>query len=332
MLSPDRHINFTEEELWYGTSGPRDARIVIVGEAWGFEEASAKRPFVGASGSELTRILANAGIARADVLLTNLVAGRPPNNELWRFFDGDTKVRGQYPSQHVMSELQRLHSQIVQFPRSLVVAAGNYALWALSSLCGSNPVPHSEGARQPSGIMSWRGSMIETETIDGYKFPLLPIIHPAAVLRDWALRYITVHDLRARVPMALVGDWNNPNPPVLLAPPSFRECIDQLDQWLRILHTGRLRCSCDIETHRGLITCLGIATSSQFAMTIPFVRKVDTPTHTLDSWWTPTEEAEIVSRLIRLLKHPNVNLEGQKLHLRHSIYRPLVGSDALCIV
>ena len=92
-------------DLWYGTSGPHDARIVIVGEAWGRDEAAASAPFVGASGSELTRILADAGINRADCLLTNVCASRPPNNEFWRFFDGTTEVRGLYPSDAVLSEV-----------------------------------------------------------------------------------------------------------------------------------------------------------------------------------------------------------------------------------
>ena len=50
--------------LWYGTSGPASANIVIVGEAWGQEEAAHERPFVGPSGIELNRMLAEAGIEK----------------------------------------------------------------------------------------------------------------------------------------------------------------------------------------------------------------------------------------------------------------------------
>lgn len=38
-------------------SGPRDAAIAIVGEAWGEQDKMAGRPFFGASGQELTRML-----------------------------------------------------------------------------------------------------------------------------------------------------------------------------------------------------------------------------------------------------------------------------------
>jgi uracil-DNA glycosylase family 4 len=298
-------------ELWYGTSGPREADIVIVGEAWGYEESLAKIPFVGASGSEFTRILTDAGIERSKVLMTNVVAGRPPDNEFWRWFDGKTEMRGLYPNDFVVSEVRRLHSQITAYPRKLIIATGNYALWALSNLTGNVPVPQSDGVRAPNGIMSWRGSMIFTETLNE-RIPLLPIVHPAAIIRQWDLRYITVHDLRSRVSMALAGRWVNPTPPTFLAPPTFTQCVYRLDHWLRTLDAGRtVRLAGDIETSRGIITCLGLADSTAFAMSIPFVKKVTHSEYTLDSWWTPREEAEILSRLLRLLKHPFLILMGQ---------------------
>lgn len=298
-------------DLWYGTSGPRDAKIVIIGEAWGYDENIAKAPFVGASGNELTRILADAGIDRKSCLLTNVVAARPPNNELHWWFDGDTDVRGLYPNNFVMSEVQRMHTQLSSHPRTLIICLGNYSLWAVSNCCGNAPVPHSDGKRAPTGIMNWRGSMIHTEeSVTGSPpVPMLPLLHPAAILRQWDLRYITVHDLKARVPMALKGDWTNASPPVLLAPPTFDQCISRLDHWLRLLDSGvALRLAGDIETYRRLITCVGLADSPNFAMSIPFVKKT---AEGLDSWWTVEQEAQITSRLIRVLCHPNVLLEGQ---------------------
>lgn len=301
-----------DDKLWFGTSGPRDARIIIVGEAWGYDESIAKIPFVGASGSELTRILSDAGIDRGACLLTNVCAARPPNNDFFHWFDGTTEVRGLFPNEFVLSELQRLYRQIRRHPRTLVIATGNYALWALSHCTGNSPIPGEPGRRAPTGIMSWRGSMIHTEeTIVNAKIPLLPIIHPAAIMRQWDLRYITVHDLRARVPMALGGNWTNPRPPVFLAPPTYEQCIARIDHWLRQLDAGILRLDGDIETYRGVITCIGFADSPSFAMTIPFVKKVHAPTHLLESYWTIEQEAQIVRRLQRLLTHPHLDLEGQ---------------------
>ena len=56
--------------------------IVIIGEAWGAEEEAQRTPFVGSSGYELTRMLEEAGIHRADCYLTNVLNFRPPGNKL----------------------------------------------------------------------------------------------------------------------------------------------------------------------------------------------------------------------------------------------------------
>ena len=53
--------------------GPRKARIVFVGEMAGDREDRVGRPFVGPAGRELDRALEEAGIARRDVYVTNVV-------------------------------------------------------------------------------------------------------------------------------------------------------------------------------------------------------------------------------------------------------------------
>lgn len=53
--------------------GPRDARVIIVGEQPGDAEDKAGHPFVGPSGKLLDRALDAAGIAREDVYVTNAV-------------------------------------------------------------------------------------------------------------------------------------------------------------------------------------------------------------------------------------------------------------------
>ena len=99
-------------ELWYGTDGPQTAPIVIVGEPWSETEKSASRPFVGASGMELNRMLSEAGIDRTQCLCTNVVADRPHNNEMYRFFLPKAlkppRIGGMAPSPMVVSEVRRL--------------------------------------------------------------------------------------------------------------------------------------------------------------------------------------------------------------------------------
>ncbi len=60
--------------------GDPSTGIVFVGEAPGENEDLEGRPFVGRSGKILNGMLSDAGINRADVLITNTVKCRPPGN------------------------------------------------------------------------------------------------------------------------------------------------------------------------------------------------------------------------------------------------------------
>lgn len=313
-------------DLFWGTSGPPDASVVLVAESWGVEEQKVERPLVGSSGIELDRILARAGINRNELLLTNVVAAQPQGNEMWRFFEpketATLRIGGLAPLGIVFNECQRLYRQIAAHPRKLVIVAGNYALWSLTACTGTDVVRESNGRAVPkelqtwipTGITSWRGSMWHTEPRPEFvvqlpQIPLLPIVHPAAIMRQWTMRDPTIHDLKTRVPLALKGDWR-PNPqPIFLAPPTFNEAVQRLQLWLSMATRQPLRLAVDIETARGLITCLGLADSPHFAISIPFVQKSDT--EGLVSYWTVDQEATIISLLRRLLHHPSVLIDGQ---------------------
>lgn len=60
--------------------GNVDAEIVFIGEAPGKNEDEQGLPFVGAAGKFLNEMLAQAGMERSDVYITNIVKYRPPNN------------------------------------------------------------------------------------------------------------------------------------------------------------------------------------------------------------------------------------------------------------
>lgn len=290
---------------------------MLVGESWGSEEAAQKRPFVGSSGQELDRMLAEAGIDRRAVLCTNVFNAQPEENEAWHFFADNSQpgplLRGLRTTPFVQSELSRLHQQILSQKRDLVVAAGNYSLWALSDCCSKSSISTGNGAtvNVPTGITSWRGSMLESTLIPQQK--LLPIIHPAAIMRAWYQRAVTVHDLRTRIPSALQNVWRPPAPPKVLAPGSFAETRSVLELWKGKLDSGsRLRLAHDIETAKRLITCMSFAAGayneSGFALVIPFVRPRG---RAWENFW-PADEEYVLRNLIRqILAHPNVEVEGQ---------------------
>lgn len=60
--------------------GDFSSGIVFVGEAPGENEDLEGRPFVGRSGKILEAMMADAGISRSDITITNTVKCRPPGN------------------------------------------------------------------------------------------------------------------------------------------------------------------------------------------------------------------------------------------------------------
>lgn len=324
--------------LWYGTDGPPDAEIVLVGESWGESEAKAQKPFVGTLGMELDRMLAETGLDRRKILITNMVAERPQQNETFRLFtpkvQNPKRIGGLAPSLTVIEEIRRLYHQILAHPRKLVITTGNWSLWALNRTATKAGVVRESNNRKipldlqtwaPSGIMDWRGSMIYCEPHEEFldflapnlarlqlqKIKLLPLIHPAAIMRAWYNRAPTVHDLKFRVPLALTDDWR-PTDAITYSPPTFEQACKVLQNWLDIADGGTvLKLSNDIETIRRLfISVMGFSDSPRFAMCIPFVRR-DNPDGSFESYWSPHKEAILVGLIRRVLTHRNIHIIGQ---------------------
>lgn len=72
--------------LWQGAKhavpgeGPTNATVMLVGQNPGTEEDETGRPFVGRAGKFLTKILAQNGIKREDLYITNIVKHTSPQN------------------------------------------------------------------------------------------------------------------------------------------------------------------------------------------------------------------------------------------------------------
>ncbi len=60
--------------------GNPDARIILIGEAPGKQEALRGEPFVGAAGHMLDSMLESVGLERDQVYITNILKDRPPEN------------------------------------------------------------------------------------------------------------------------------------------------------------------------------------------------------------------------------------------------------------
>lgn len=60
--------------------GSENADIMFIGEAPGKAEDQQGKPFVGAAGKFLTKMIESIGLSRDDVFITNIVKHRPPDN------------------------------------------------------------------------------------------------------------------------------------------------------------------------------------------------------------------------------------------------------------
>jgi DNA polymerase len=145
-------------------TGPASASIVIVGEAPGAKEDAAGVPFVGAAGKLLDTLLAEAGIARDDVFITNVIKARPPKNR-------DPKAP------EVAHHWPWLEEQLAIIEPALLVPLGRHALARFA--------PEAK-------ISEAHGTVLEAA---GRR--LFPLYHPAAALYNGGLRATLVADAQA---------------------------------------------------------------------------------------------------------------------------------------
>ena len=61
-------------------TGHSEARILFIGEGPGKDEDLQGKPFVGAAGKLLTKLIESIGLTRDDVFIANVVKCRPPEN------------------------------------------------------------------------------------------------------------------------------------------------------------------------------------------------------------------------------------------------------------
>ena len=137
---------------------------MLIGEAPGASEDAQGRPFVGRAGRLLDELLAQAGLARADVFITNVVKARPPGNR-------DPKAS------EIAHHLPWLERQLELVAPRVVIPLGRHAL------------AHFAPGRK---ITEVHGTLL----VAGDR-RLVPWLHPAAALRNPVLRETLTQDARA---------------------------------------------------------------------------------------------------------------------------------------
>ena len=150
--------------------GPVQAEIMFIGEGPGFHENEQGRPFVGASGKFLDELLAQAGVTRADVWITNVVKCRPPNN------------RDPLPDEIETCTSNYLNHQIEIVSPSIIVTLGRFSMGKFF-----------KGAK----ISQIHGQMQKVDE----RF-VIAMFHPAAALHQAALKPAIMADF-AKLPELL---------------------------------------------------------------------------------------------------------------------------------
>jgi DNA polymerase len=278
--------------------GPIPARILLVGEAPGYEEEQKGLPFQGASGQELNKMLHEAGITRNECFVTNVCRIRPPSNDINHFIPKAKKdvlpnfVRFRDKNVHpFVAEGGRLLAKEISLVKpNVIVALGNTALWTLTGI---------------TGVAKWRGSMLFTDGDFGAT-KVIPTLHPAAVLRQWSDRAVVVNDLRRAAQFRDGRPYPKPNYRFIIRP-NFGQALQSLQGILSRLATSRCRLSFDLETRGGHIACAGLSWSLEDAICIPFIH------HGFREYWSADHEGEIIWWLAKILTHENAEVVGQNI-------------------
>jgi DNA polymerase len=140
--------------------GPDDAALLFVGEAPGANEDEQGEPFVGRSGSVLDDALRDAGLARADVRITNCVRCRPPENR-------DPHV------EELDNCAEFLEREIEYVDPDLIVTLGK--------------VPGERLLDRSVAVTKEAGSVVDAR-LGGESRRVLVCLHPAATLYDRSQR------------------------------------------------------------------------------------------------------------------------------------------------
>ena len=142
------------------SDGLPNPKLMLIGEAPGYNEDMQGKPFVGKAGQLLDRIFASVGLSRKEhVYICNTIKCRPPEN------------RNPLPEEKEAC-WEYLKSQLEIIKPRLILLCGNVAVQSILGNVG--------------GITRIRGRWFEPDKaiVDVYGAKMMPIFHPSYLLRN----------------------------------------------------------------------------------------------------------------------------------------------------
>ena len=270
--------------------GPRNAKIIAIGQTPGQDELRSGRPFSGSSGWEWDKMLREAGLSRSNIFCFNVTDTLPPAGKVENFFskkreadkNGLPFIMGRRPNDDCIVEgIENAHKVIDSIQPNVIIALGDLAMWALTG---------------ESGIMKWRGSIMESNEINGKVYKVIPTYNPAFVQRNWPTRWIAIQDHRRAFHQSLFPEIKYPERSYLIRP-TFDEAMDAIERARGTETTN------DLETWSNQIACVGIGYNMEEAACIPFMCS-DKP----EGYWTADEELLLTLKLKDVLTDPNTSV------------------------
>ena len=144
--------------------------------------------------------------------------------------------------------------------------------------------------------MKWRGSIMESNEINGKVYKVIPTYNPAFVQRNWPTRWIAVQDHRRAFHQSLFPEIKYPKRSYLIRP-TFDEAMDAIERARGTETTN------DLETWGNQIACVGIGYNTEEAACIPFMCS-----NKPEGYWTPDEELLLTLKLKDVLTDPNTSV------------------------
>ncbi len=160
-------LKFTAKNLVFGDGNPQ-AKIMLVGEAPGRDEDLEGRPFVGKAGQLLDRMLASIGLDRTQVYIANVIYWRPPGNRT------PTPMETEICRPFIERQIALVNPDILVF---------------LGGVSAKSFLPGTDG------ILRLRGTWKDWTIPGGRTLPVLPMLHPAYLLRQPAQKKLAWRDL-----------------------------------------------------------------------------------------------------------------------------------------
>ncbi len=241
-------------------------KLAFVGEAPGDDEVNpvrgGRRPLIGPSGRVFNAMMRAAGLERSEHWVGNVFSEQLPGNFVGNWCSGREESRA-WPSYALMPlgrdgylrpehawHLDRLREELLAAKPTVIVPMGGTALWAFT---GSTEIGRSRGHTQ-----------VATRVMPGVK--LLPVYHPAFVIKQWKWFTVGVGDFMKARREAEHKRLRHRKRRLHLCPG-----LADMAQYKRTVLDKADYLSIDIETGWGQITCFGVGPSPEEAMCVPFV-------------------------------------------------------------